>query len=294
MRSLTLGFCVVVCWLAAAATATAQTPVGSGAPTSADPGTIVNVAEPATDEPAGIETVAEENEDQVFEDVPTMTAVGARPVEESENAASPTMRGGGLDPRAFTETMTNSMIGSGVWDPTLGGQSTGSAEIDRYIVESATKHGVDPKLVFAVMQQESSFKRNAVSPKGASGYMQLMPGTARRFGVTDIFDPKQNIDAGTKYLRFLLDLFKGNVELALAGYNAGEYRVIREGYRVPQIRETQNYVKVISSRYYGKTKRRYQVVYGKSSITEKDREEIQLAAVASSDDRGTDSLSNIY
>lgn len=294
MRSLTLGLCVVVCWLVAAATATAQTPVGSGAPTSADPAAIVNVAEPATDEPADIETVAEENEDQVFEDVPTMTAVGARPVEESENSASPTMRGGGLDPRAFTETMTNSMIGSGVWDPTLGGQSTGSAEIDRYIVESATKHGVDPKLVFAVMQQESSFKRNAVSPKGASGYMQLMPGTARRFGVTDIFDPKQNIDAGTRYLRFLLDLFKGNVELALAGYNAGEYRVIREGYRVPQIRETQNYVKVISSRYYGKTKRRYQVVYGKSSITEKDREEIQLAAVASSDDRGTDSLSNIY
>ena len=230
----------------------------------------------------------------VFEDVPTMNEHRPLPVAEPDVAGTPSMRGGGLDPRSIAETMTNSMIGTGVWDPTLGGMSTGLPDIDRYIVESATKHGVDPKLVFAVMQQESSFKRNAVSPKGASGYMQLMPGTARRFGVTDIFDPRQNIDAGTKYLRFLLDLFKGNVELALAGYNAGEYRVIRDGYRVPQIRETQNYVKVISSRYYGRTKRRYQVVYGKSSITEKDRVEIQLAAVASSDDRGTDSLSNIY
>lgn len=291
MRSLTLSIGLFACCLVAATTTSAQTPTGSGGPPSTGAEAIVTVAEPAADEPAIIETVAEE---QVFEDVPTMNAVGVRPVEEPDDAASPTMRGGGIDPRALTETMTNSMIGTGVWDPTLGGQSTGSPEIDRYIVESATKHGVDPKLVFAVMQQESSFKKNAVSPKGASGYMQLMPGTARRFGVTDIFDPRQNIDAGTKYLRFLLDLFRGNVELALAGYNAGEYRVIRDGYRVPQIRETQNYVKVISSRYYGKTKRHYQVVYGKSMITEKDREEIQLAAVASSDDRGTDSLSNIY
>lgn len=291
MRLLTLSFGLLACCLVAATMASAQTLAANGAAPSSDAGTIVTVAEPAAEEPAVIDAGAEE---PVFEDVPTMSEHRARPVEEPEDSASPTMRGGGLDPRALTETMTNSMIGSGVWDPTLGGQSTGSPEIDRYIVESSTKHGVDPKLVFAVMQQESCFKKNAVSPKGASGYMQLMPGTARRFGVTDIFDPRQNIDAGTKYLRFLLDLFKGNVELALAGYNAGEYRVIRDGYRVPQIRETQNYVKVISSRYYGKTKRRYQVVYGKSMITEKDREEIQLAAVASSDDRGTDSLSNIY
>ena len=124
--------------------------------------------------------------------------------------------------------------------------------------------------------------------------MQLMPGTARRFGVTDIFDPKQNIDAGTKYLRFLLDLFDGNIELALAGYNAGEYRVIRNGYRVPQIRETQNYVRSISARYYGRSKRRYAVVYGPSTIGQKEREEIRLSAYATSDERGLGSLSNIY
>jgi len=286
IRSLAFFLLVAGCCLIAASSASAQTPVngtgtaGTGALDSSD-------APPATDQVA-VEAVVE---GQVFEEVPTMNAVGELPAPEPEQA-TPTMRGG-IDPRAFAETMTNSMVGGG-WDPTLGGQSTGLPEIDRYIVESSTKHGVDPKLVFAVMQQESSFKRNAVSPKGASGYMQLMPGTARRFGVTDIFDPKQNIDAGTRYLRFLLDLFNGNVELALAGYNAGEYRVIRDGYRVPQIRETQNYVKVISSRYYGRTKRRYQVVYGKSLITEKERAEIRLAAVASSDDRGTDSLSNIY
>lgn len=277
MRSLGICFLLAVCCCVVEVSASAQTIVAGATP----PPDVAVETENLTD-------------GGVFEEVPTMNEHRPPPVAEPDVDENPTMRGGGLDPRSLAETMTNSMIGTGVWDPTLGGLSTGLPEIDRYIVESATKHGVDPKLVFAVMQQESSFKRNAVSPKGASGYMQLMPGTARRFGVTDIFDPKQNIDAGTKYLRFLLDLFKGNVELALAGYNAGEYRVIRDGYRVPQIRETQNYVKVISSRYYGRTKRRYQVVYGKSSITEKDREEIQLAAVASSDDRGTDSLSNIY
>lgn len=281
MRSLTLILFLAVCCLASAATASAQTAVATTTPPPAG-------AE-ATSGGVEIETVAEES---VFDEVPTMNEARELPV-EPEDVAVPTMRGG-LDPRAFAETMTNSMVGSGGWDPTLGGQSTGLPEIDRYIVESATKYGVDPKLVFAVMQQESSFKKNAVSPKGASGYMQLMPGTARRFGVTNIFDPKQNIDAGTKYLRFLLDLFKGNVELALAGYNAGEYRVIRDGYRVPQIRETQNYVKVISAKYYSKTQRRYQVVYGKSKITEKERDEIQVAAVASTDDRGTDTLNNNF
>ena len=291
MRSLRITLFLMFCFLVAASSASAQTIVAGATPAPTGSEAVEATAGPSPDASAEAENLAEES---VFEEVPTFSAVGEIPAAEAEDSTAPTMRGGGLDPRSLTETMTNSMIGSGSWDPSLGGQSTGLPEIDRYIVESATKHGVDPKLVFAVMQQESSFKRNAVSPKGASGYMQLMPGTARRFGVTDIFDPRQNIDAGTKYLRFLLDLFKGNVELALAGYNAGEYRVIRDGYRVPQIRETQNYVKVISSRYYGKTKRRYQVVYGKSSISEKDREEIQLAAVASSDDRGTDSLSNIY
>jgi soluble lytic murein transglycosylase-like protein len=208
-----------------------------------------------------------------------------------------TSAGGAIDPRLMVETVTNSVLNAkgGGWDPTLGKLTTGDPVIDRMIVSASLKYGVDPKLVHAVMHQESGFKRNAVSHKGASGYMQLMPGTARRFGVTNIFDPQQNIDAGTKYLRFLLDLFNNDVALALAGYNAGEYRVIRDGYRVPQIRETQNYVKTITARYYGRApKSRVLVTYGKSTLSEKDIEEIRLAAYVTTDDRGTDSLSNIY
>ncbi len=127
--------------------------------------------------------------------------------------------------------------------------TTGNPTYDSLVRQSAARHGVDPNLVFAVMRQESGFQPRAVSYKGASGLMQLMPATAQRLGVTNIFDPAQNIDAGTKYLRFLLDMFKGDVHLALAGYNAGENAVIRSGYQIPKYRETQNYVKSISAKY---------------------------------------------
>ncbi|MGH9960133.1 MAG: lytic transglycosylase domain-containing protein, partial [Pyrinomonadaceae bacterium] len=102
---------------------------------------------------------------------------------------------------------------------------------------------------YSIMHQESTFKQGAVSPKGARGLMQLMPPTARRFGVTSIFDPRQNIEGGARYMRFLLDLFEGNVELALAGYNAGEGAVMKYGYRIPPYRETQEYVRRITRRY---------------------------------------------
>lgn len=133
----------------------------------------------------------------------------------------------------------------------FGGEvgTTGNPTYDTLVRQSAARHGVDPNLVFAVMRQESGFHPRAVSYKGASGLMQLMPATARRLGVTNIFDPAQNIDAGTKYLRFLLDMFNGDVHLALAGYNAGENAVIRSGYQIPRYRETQNYVKSISAKY---------------------------------------------
>ena len=131
----------------------------------------------------------------------------------------------------------------------LEGFTTGSAEIDSYIVESGKRNSVDPLLLYAIMHQESSFKRRALSHKGASGLMQLMPPTARRFGVSKIWDPKQNIEGGTRYMRWLLDQFEGNVELALAGYNAGEGAVIKYGYRVPPYAETQEYVRRIGRRY---------------------------------------------
>lgn len=131
----------------------------------------------------------------------------------------------------------------------LDGFTTGDARIDSFIVEAAVRNGVDPVLIYAIMHQESSFKRGAISPKGARGLMQLMPGTAARFGVKDIFDPRQNIEGGTRYMRFLLDAFDGDVALALAGYNAGEGAVMKYGRRVPPYRETQEYVRRIGARY---------------------------------------------
>jgi hypothetical protein len=112
----------------------------------------------------------------------------------------------------------------------------------------STNHGVDPALVRAVMKTESNFNRWAVSNKGAMGLMQLIPATGRRFGVSDFYDPQQNIEGGVRYLKFLLQKFDGNVDLALAGYNAGENLVARLG-RIPAIKETTNYVKKIRAMY---------------------------------------------
>ncbi|MCA1591681.1 MAG: lytic transglycosylase domain-containing protein [Acidobacteria bacterium] len=131
----------------------------------------------------------------------------------------------------------------------LDGFSTGDTNIDSFIVESGTRNGVDPVLLYSIMHRESSFKKSAVSYKGARGLMQLMPGTAARFGVRNIFDPRQNIEGGTRYMRFLLDMFDGDVGLALAGYNAGEGAVLKYGRRVPPYSETQEYVRRIWQRY---------------------------------------------
>jgi soluble lytic murein transglycosylase-like protein len=200
-----------------------------------------------------------------------------------------------LDAGSMASAVTNSVVNAGTaWDPSLGTLTTGRPDIDRIILDASKRHGVDPKLVFAVMHQESSFKERAVSHKGACGYMQLMPDTARRFGVTDIFDPAQNINAGVRYLRFLLDLFDNKVDLALAGYNAGEYRVIRNGYRIPQIRETQNYVRLISANYYKRVGPSYRVTFGPSILDKKEAIKIEREALASTDDRGVDMLSNVY
>ncbi len=111
------------------------------------------------------------------------------------------------------------------------------------------RHGLDPCLVLSVMRAESGFNQRAVSPKGASGLMQLMPATAERFGVRNIFDPRENIFAGARYLRWLLDRFNGDLRLALAGYNAGEGAVELYGKRIPPFAETQNYVRTIYARY---------------------------------------------
>jgi soluble lytic murein transglycosylase-like protein len=134
-------------------------------------------------------------------------------------------------------------------NPSLGNFTTGNAAVDTFIVESSKRNSVDPLLIYSIMHQESSFKQRAMSHKGARGLMQLMPATAARFGVTNIWDPKQNIEGGTRYMRFLLDMFAGDVKLALAGYNAGEGAVLKYGYQVPPYNETQEYVRRIGRRY---------------------------------------------
>ncbi|HKR12723.1 MAG TPA: lytic transglycosylase domain-containing protein [Pyrinomonadaceae bacterium] len=129
------------------------------------------------------------------------------------------------------------------------GWSTGRPGLDRLIRLNGSKYNVDPYLIFLVMEQESHFNAGAVSPKGARGLMQLMPGTAARFGVRRSHDPAQNISGGTRYLRELLNRFNNRVDLVLASYNAGEGAVAKYGNRVPPYRETRNYVKKISYRY---------------------------------------------
>ncbi len=131
----------------------------------------------------------------------------------------------------------------------LRGYTTGNAQVDDYLISSGTSNGVDPLLLYSIMHQESSFKSHAISPKGARGLMQLMPFTAIRFGVTNIFDPRQNIEGGARYVRFLLDRFDGDINLVLAGYNAGEGAVEKYGWHIPPYSETQEYVRRISRRY---------------------------------------------
>jgi len=153
-----------------------------------------------------------------------------------------------LQPTSLPYTPLTAAV-SGADSSSLRGYTTGSPEVDSYLLNSGTRHGVDPLLLYSVMHQESSFKSRAISPKGARGLMQLMPLTAVRYGVTNIFDPRQNIEGGARYLRFLLDHFDGDLNLALAGYNAGEGAVEKYGWRIPPYSETQEYVRRISRRY---------------------------------------------
>jgi soluble lytic murein transglycosylase-like protein len=127
-----------------------------------------------------------------------------------------------------------------------------SAEVDQAIKDAAQRHGVDPNLVRAVVQIESGFNPGAVSRKGALGLMQLMPGTARQLNVLNPLDPAENVDAGVRHLKGLLDSYKGNVTLSLAAYNAGAGAVARNGNAVPPFAETQNYVRRITD-IYGST-----------------------------------------
>ncbi|MEP6706995.1 MAG: lytic transglycosylase domain-containing protein [Pyrinomonadaceae bacterium] len=129
------------------------------------------------------------------------------------------------------------------------GWSTGNSNLDGLIKQNGAHYGVDPYLVFLVMEEESHFNPHVVSPKGARGLMQLMPGTSARFGVRHPFSPAENISGGVRYLKQLLQSHNGRVDLVLASYNAGEGAVAKFGQKVPPYRETRNYVRRISARY---------------------------------------------
>ena len=129
------------------------------------------------------------------------------------------------------------------------GWTTGNTRIDGLIKQNGGRYGVDPYLIFCVMEQESHFNSRALSPKGARGLMQLMPGTSARFGIRRPSDPAQNIAGGTRYLKQLMGQFNGKIDLVLASYNAGEGAVLKFGRKVPPYRETRDYVKRISYRY---------------------------------------------
>ena len=132
------------------------------------------------------------------------------------------------------------VVESDRWRETAG-------EFAALIANAAERHGLDPVLLTAMAQTESAFDPRAVSPKGARGLLQLMPATARRFGVSDAFDASQNVDGGAAYMSWLLDRYSGRTDLALAGYNAGEGAVDRyQG--VPPFSETRNYVDRVLTR----------------------------------------------
>lgn len=128
--------------------------------------------------------------------------------------------------------------------------TTGHGGLDRLIVEAATRYRLDPLLIYLVMREESAFNTRAVSRAGARGLMQLMPSTVRMLGIRNPHNPAESVEGGTRYLCHLIGLFGGDVNLALAAYNAGEGAVLRHGRRVPPYRETRAYVWRINTAYH--------------------------------------------
>jgi hypothetical protein len=185
-----------------------------------------------------------------------------KPVPHANPAAISAARSAAAEVRSFVDSQPTSsqdplklIAQPADKDPNFGklakGYAVTTSEVEAAIDQAASRHGVDPNLVKAIIKVESNFNPHAVSRVGAVGLMQLMPGTARELKVTNPFDVQQNVDAGVRHFRQLLEDFHGDVKLSLAAYNAGEKAVTSRGGIIPPFRETQNYVRQITNLYNG-------------------------------------------
>ena len=175
-----------------------------------------------------------------------------KPVPPANAAAMRAARSAAAEVSQYVSRESNQSANAKIIAANFRGTLTTAADIDSAIEEAAARHNVDPNLVRAVVKVESNFNPNAVSRKGAMGLMQLMPSTARQLKVNNPFDPEQNVDAGVRHLKQLLESYGGDIKLTLAAYNAGAGAVARSS-GVPRYAETQNYVRRITNLYYGRS-----------------------------------------
>jgi hypothetical protein len=173
-----------------------------------------------------------------------------KPVPPPNAAAMQAARSAAAEVSQYIGRESNQSANAKIAAANFGGGAATAGDIDSAIEQAAARHNVDPNLVRAVVKVESNFNPNAVSRKGAMGLMQLMPSTARQLNVKNPFDPEQNVDAGVRHLKQLLESYGGNIKLTLAAYNAGAGAVARSA-GVPRYAETQNYVRRITNLYYG-------------------------------------------
>jgi soluble lytic murein transglycosylase-like protein len=173
-----------------------------------------------------------------------------KPVPSANTASMRAARSAAQEVTEFYSRESGPSANARIVQANAHGHQATQEEIDQAIVMAAARHNVDPNLVRAVVKVESNYNSNAVSRKGAMGLMQLMPSTARQLNVKNPFDPDQNVDAGVRHLKQLLESYNGDVNLTLAAYNAGSGAVARNA-GIPHYAETQNYVRKITSLYYG-------------------------------------------
>jgi hypothetical protein len=173
-----------------------------------------------------------------------------KPVPSANTASMRAARSAAAEVSQFIGKESKPLVDARIMAANSGNVASSPMDVDAAIEQAAARHNVDPNLVRAVVKVESNFNPNAISRKGAMGLMQLMPSTARELNVKNPFDPEQNVDAGVRHLKQLLENYRGDIKLTLAAYNAGARAVARSS-GVPHFAETQSYVRRITNLYYG-------------------------------------------